>query len=92
MMQSRNSPSVVGRTIRQGLRMTSVPLNPEELAARLRRTAVDLLAIARGHADGGNVEIAAKMTEAAGELIARADALRRDTDLAEATPRKRAQR
>ena len=72
--------------------MASVPLNPEELAARLRYTAADLLAIARRYADGGNVEIGAKMTEAAGELIARADALQRDTDLAEAMSRKTAQR
>jgi hypothetical protein len=64
--------------------MASASLNPEELAARLRYTAADLLAIARDHAEVGNVEIAAKMTEAAGELKARADALERDTDLAAA--------
>ena len=72
--------------------MTSVSLNEAELAARIRCTAADLLAIARGHAEVGNVEIAATMTEAAGDLKARADALQREADLAGAKPRKSAYR
>ena len=67
-------------------------LNTAELAARLRYTAADLLAIARGHVEEGNIEIAAKMIVAAGELTARADALESDTDLAEARPRQSARR
>ena len=61
-------------------------LNAAELAARIRYTAADLLAIARGHAEVGNVEIAAKMTEAAGDLKGRADALQREAELAGAKP------
>lgn len=87
-----NRIAAVGRTIFQGFQMACASLNPAELAARLRYTAADLLVIASGHVEVGNIEIAAKMTVAAGELTARADALERDTDLAKARPRQSARR
>jgi hypothetical protein len=50
------------------------------------------MAIVKGHVNAGNIEIAATMTKAAGELIARADALERDAELTDTKPRKRALR
>jgi hypothetical protein len=55
--------------------MTSEALPPADLIARLRKIAAELLSLAKDHAEAESAAIAAKLTDAAGELEARAVAV-----------------